>query len=88
MLKIKESIDLKELKKFDYYKLDNCDNYQKDLEHAPIPGSWVIRTITKSIYIKNRVIYYCHDNTQDFATADNPYIQDIIKSDIIEEVND
>lgn len=87
MLKIKESIDLKELKKFDYYKLDNCENYQKDLEHAPIPGSWVIRTITKSIFIKDRVIYYYHDSKQDLANIDNPYIQDIINSDMIEEVN-
>lgn len=89
-MKIKED-RMQELKNFGYYKHDYSGNYQKNLEYAPIKGSTNIRTITKSIFItffitlKDRCIYYCDGNSQTFATIDNPYIQDLIKADMVEK---
>ncbi len=86
MLKIKDNVDLKELKKYGFKYTPNCyDNYklclQNDLEGA--------------IYIKitkNRIVYpvvdldvYNLSNKNEFQIHDILY--DLIKADLVEKVD-
>ena len=93
-LRIKEEIDLRELRNYGYYRHDYSGNYQKNIEYMPSSANWSLKTITKAIFIreKDRCIYYCTDegnhHYQRFAEIDNEYIQDIVEAGMVEEVEE
>ena len=94
VLRIKDEIDLRELRNYGYYRHDYSGNYQKNIECSPSKANWSIQEITKSTFItaKDRHIHYCTDegnyHYQRFAEIDNEYIQDIVEAGMVEEVEE
>lgn len=89
VLRIKDEIDLRELRNYGYYRHDYSGNYQKNIECSPSKANWSIQEITKSIFItaKDRFIYFCTGGDR-FAEIDNEYIQDIVEAGMVEEVEE
>ena len=51
VLKIKECVELKQLRNYGYYRHDYSSNYQKNIEYMPSSANWSLKTITKAIFI-------------------------------------
>ena len=87
MLKIRDDIDLKELEKYGYI-YDEFDGYMGEFEdaHYRKDFNW-FNSI--SIYIKDRCLRACHDETisiSDEEVINHGWIDDLIKNGLIEKV--
>lgn len=89
MLKIKDSVDLKELEKFGYKKIANC--YYKEVMKDNNSKCWTYYE-SIDINIETREIYSELYNDQmnmtwiSYDIRKDHYIQDLIKADMVEKV--
>ena len=76
MLKIKDNVDLKELKKFGFEQNGILD-YEK-------------RTYTFTIMClqKTRELYYIRENSDIYIKRDFDTLYDLIKADLVEKIED
>ena len=78
MLKIKDDVDLKELKKFGY-RNDYENDYEKVLDYAQT--LWV-ECDTRVIWLEDSMSCIEDDHSLE------PYIQDLIKADLVEKIRE
>lgn len=78
MLKIKDSVDLKELEKFGFKYYENCGRYK--FTERNIDGATYIY-----INVWNRRIVYRQERESDNMCLNKLY--DLIKADLVEKVN-
>ena len=84
MLKIKDSVDLKELEKFGFYKSGGV--YQNNLEYDDVNSAIVGIDICIYIVITDRIIRFASNDQKETTNLDTLY--DLIKADLVEKVEE
>lgn len=80
MLKIKDNVDLEELKKFGYECLVYC--WCKDVGESLVKFQWAIRIDKETKEI------ICFNFSEGKTKEPTPYIQDLIQAGLVEKVGD
>ena len=88
MLKIKDNVDLKELEKFGYELQEDWWNRPTSLDSCEgdyIYYKHVAQWTSIEIEVRTRIITEQQDDM--FKNIDEEYIEDIIKADLVEKVD-
>lgn len=82
MLKIKDNVDLKELKKFGFERADTVDIYSRDI-------SDLIRIVILSnkTILLNDIFNEFYGKTKEEQALIKEYIEDLIKADLVEKID-
>ena len=87
MLKIKDNVDLKELEKFGFEYEDWNKWYSRDVERKKEEVKLIVYPDSRKIEIEN-IQDYGMDGDEYFRYDVDEYVQDLIKADLVEKVED
>lgn len=86
MLKIKDSVDLKELEKYGFENVEY--RYEREIDNCWF-GLISIDIEDRSIIRNTEEIgYWCCDDIEDFNSYDCKYIKDLIEAGLVEKVKE